>query len=116
MNCPGLNSATVDPVAEAHPADGADPAGEVHPAGVVRPVDEADPVVVPHPAVEADPVVVPHPVAGADPAVVAHPVAGADPADDPELPDRVVVAVLAGDLVSPARRDSSDVKLGIPRT
>lgn len=80
MNCPGPNSATVDPVA------GADPVDEAHPA------DEAVP------------------------AAGAHPVAGADPADDPELPDRVVVAVLAGDLVSPARRDSSDVKLGIPRT
>ena len=74
MNCPGLNSATVDPVA------GADPVAEAHPAD------------------------------GADPAGVA------DPADDPELPDSVVVAVPAGDLVSPARRDSSDVKLGIPRT
>ena len=68
MNCPGPNSATVDPVA------GADPVDEAHPAD------------------------------------------GAVPADGLELPDRVVVAVPADDLVSQARRDSSDVKLGIPRT
>ena len=65
MNCPGPNSATADPAAE------------------------ADPVVVAHPAAEVDPV------------VGAHPADGAVPADD---------------LVSQARRDSSDVKLGIPRT
>ena len=69
--------------------------------------DEVDPVVVPHPADEVDPVVAAHPADGAD---------GADPADDPELPERVVVAVPADDLVSQARRDSSDAKLGIPRT
>ena len=95
---------------EAHPAGGADR------VVVARPAVEADPVVVPHPAAGAVPVVVPHPAAGAVPVVVAHPADGADPADDPELPDRVVVAVPAGDLVSPAKRDSSDVKLGIPRT
>ncbi len=54
--------------------------------------------------------------AEADPVVVAHPADGAVPADGPELPDRVVVAVPADDLVSQARRDSSDVKLEIPRT
>ena len=41
------------------------------------------------------------PADGVDPVVVAHPADGAVPADD---------------LVSQARRDSSDVKLGIPRT
>ena len=56
------------------------------------------------------------PADGVDPVVVARPADGADPADDPELPERVVVAVPADDLVSQARRDSSDVKLGIPRT
>ena len=61
-------------------------------------------------AAEVDPVV------GAHPVVVAHPADGAVPADGPELPDRVVVAVPADDLVSQARRDSSDVKLEIPRT
>ena len=89
MNCPGPNS---------DPADG------------------VDPVVVAHLADGVDPVVAAHPADGADPVVVPHPADGADPADDPELPDRVVVAVPAGDLVSPAKRDSSDVKLGIPRT
>ena len=95
MNCPGPNSAT------------ADPAAEVDPVVVAHPADEVDPVVAAHPADGADPVVVPHPADGAD---------GADPAADPELPERVVVAVPADDLVSQARRDSSDVKLGIPRT
>ena len=89
---------------------------EADPAGGVRPVDEADPAGVVRPVDEADPAGVVRPVDGADPVVVAHRVAGADPADAPELPDSVVVAVPAGDLVSPARRDSNDVKLGIPRT
>ena len=92
MNCPGPNS---------DPADGVDPVVVAHLA------DGVDPVVAAHPAEGADPVVVPHPADGAD---------GADPADDPELPERVVVAVPADDLVSQARRDSSDAKLGIPRT
>ncbi len=86
MNCPGPNSDAVDPVVAAHPADG------------------------------VEPVVVAHPADGVDPVVVARPADGADPADDPELPERVVVAVPADDLVSQARRDNSDVKLEIPRT
>ena len=56
------------------------------------------------------------PADGVDPVVVAHLADGVDPVDDPELPERVVVAVPADDLVSQARRDSSDAKLGIPRT
>ena len=89
MNCPGPNS---------DPADG------------------VDPVVVAHLADGVDPVVAAHPADGVDPVVVAHPADGAVPADGLELPDRVVVAVPADDLVSQARRDSNDVKLGIPRT
>ena len=92
MNCPGPNSATADLAAE------------------------VDPVVGAHPVVVVDPVVVVHPADGVDPVVGAHPADGAVPADGPELPDRVVGAVPADDLVSQARRDSSDVKLGIPRT
>ena len=74
------------------------------------PADGVDPVVVAHLADGVDPVVAAHPADEVDPVVVAH------PADDPELPERVVVAVPADDLVSQARRDSSDAKLGIPRT